>query len=119
MEPPSFNEWLKHEFDNRPRMNQTALAISIGVGHSTVSKWLQALSTPDPEKCHKLASFFGVSSDYVLALAGHRKLPDPTGDLAETRPVYRTGPRADLARLLDRLTDDQVHSLLKFLESLL
>jgi len=119
MEPPGFNEWLKREFDNRPRMNQTALAISIGVGQSTVSKWLKGLSTPDPENCHKLASFFGVSPDHVLALAGHRKLPDPTGDLAEPRPIYHASPRADLARLVDRLTDDQIRALLKFLESLL
>ena len=110
--------WLKLRM-NEKDVNALGLSYAINVSHVTIGKWLKGTYVPKPTNCRKLAAYFGVPEDHVLSIAGHRKLPESTGDLAEPRPVYRTGPRADLARLLDRLTDDQILALLKFLESLL
>jgi len=110
--------WLKQQMDQK-NVNALGLSYAINVSHVTIGKWLKGTYTPKPANCRKLAAYFRIPEDKVLLIAGHRKLPNPGGDLAEPLPVYRTGPRADLARLLDRLTDDQIHPLLKFLESML
>lgn len=110
--------WLKRQMDQKD-VNALGLSYAINVSHVTIGKWLRGTYIPKPTNCRKLAAYFGVPEDHVLSIAGHRKTITPGGDLAEPRPVYRTGPRAALDLLLDRLTDDQLRSLLKFLESLL
>lgn len=134
----SLSEWLNQRFEADPRLNQTGLALSIGVGQSTVSKWLQGLSTPDTANCAKLAEFFGVPLARVLRIAGHINWPPrDTGDLIHHEepdvtvlhigdggsPAYDPAchDRPGLARLvaqLEALTDDQLESLAAFMESM-
>jgi len=108
---------LKTQFDRNPRLNQTALALSIKVGQSTISKWLKGLSTPDPPNCRKLANFFNVPEQEVLIAAGHLS-PNP-GLIADTRATYRATRYQQLLDLLDQLTDQQLEDLRKFLESMI
>lgn len=115
----ALSEWLKQQFNQRPRINQTSLAISIGTGQSTVSKWLQGLSIPTTDNCHKIARYFDVPEEEVLTMAGHLQ-PHVIGQhhVAEPRARYHTGPRARLDLLLDNLPDPQVEALITFLEAL-
>jgi len=113
----SVAQWLTTQFEKNPRINQTSLAISIGVAQSAVSNWLRGVSRPEAENCRKLAKYFGVPEQHVLVLAGHLS-PNP-GLLAETRASYRATRYQPILDLLDELTDEQLEDLRKFLESMI
>jgi transcriptional regulator with XRE-family HTH domain len=108
-------DWLKQQFDRRPEINQTSVAISIGVGQSTISKWLKGLSTPDPQNCHKLARYFNVSEDYVLSLAGHRpQIKETHAPYGDDAPGLR-----EAMHLFRQLNDDDQERILIFMRSIL
>jgi transcriptional regulator with XRE-family HTH domain len=108
-------DWLQQRFDRRPEINQTSLAISIGVGQSTVSKWLKGVSTPDPKNCHKLAAYFNVSDDYVLSLAGHRsQIKETQAHYGDDVPGLR-----EAMHLFRQLDDDDQERILIFMRSIL
>ena len=114
----TFSDWLQSELKRRPDLNQTALAIHLGLSQGTISSWLRGLYVPQPDNCHKLARFFDVPEDEVLIAAGHRQ-PIVIGHntLAEPSTSYHIGPRARLDTLLDTLTSDQIEALITLLES--
>jgi len=117
----TFANWLNSELKRRPQLNQTALAINIGLSQSTISSWLRGLYVPQPENCRKIARFFDIPEDDVLVVAGHRQpviIGHSTTDLAEPPTPYHIGPRARLDQLLDNLTDPQLEALITFLETL-
>lgn len=118
----TFADWLSSEIKRKPELNQTALAIHIGLSQSTISSWLRGLYVPQPENCRKIARFFNIPDDDVLVVAGHRHPvvigADNSGHLAEPPTPYHIGPRARLDALLDHLTDDQLEALITFLETL-
>ena len=51
-----------------PRMSQEKLADMVGVGRSTVAMWESGKNQPDNTALIKMASLFGVSTDYILGL---------------------------------------------------
>jgi len=104
----TFAAWLKSKLKRRPELNQTALAIHIGLSQSTISSWLRGLYVPQPENCRKVARFFDIPEDDVLVVAGHRQ------------PVIVSDnpSRARTNDLIDNLTDEQLDALIAFLETL-
>lgn len=114
-------DWLQQQFDDNPRLNQTGLALQLGIGQSTVSHWLTGVSIPSPQNCQKLARFFNIPEDDVLIIAGHRS-PTIIGDrdkhLRDRPSIYYLGPRARLHELIDGLTEDQAKMLETFLDSI-
>jgi len=115
----TISDWLKRELDSKQELNQTALAIHLGISQGAISSWLRGLYVPQPENCRKLARFFDIPEEEVLIIAGHRQ-PHTIGTgnpVAEPRNPYHIGPRARLDVLLDRFTDDQIQKLLFFLET--
>lgn len=116
----TFANWLDSELKRRPQLNQTALAIHIGLSQSTISSWLRGLYVPQPDNCRKVARFFDIPEDDVLVVAGHRQsvIIGQDTHIAEAPTPYHIGPRARLDTLLDTLTDPQLESLITFLETL-
>jgi transcriptional regulator with XRE-family HTH domain len=109
------NEWLAQQFKYRPDINQTSLALSIGVSQSTVSKWLRGTATPDPDNCHKVAQFFGVPAEDVLAIAGHLLR------VRERDPPYSAESPAlgEALHLFNALDDDDQERILVIMRSFL
>ena len=117
----TFADWLNSELKRRPQLNQTALAIHIGLSQSTISSWLRGLYVPQPENCRKVARFFDIPEDDVLVVAGHHRPAmsfEGSNHVSNTRVPYHIGPRARLDALLDDLTDPQLDALIAFLEAM-
>jgi transcriptional regulator with XRE-family HTH domain len=49
------------------------LARETGISVSTLSRWCDGKQVPSPESCKVLAEYLSVSTEHVLALAGHLK----------------------------------------------
>ena len=62
--------FLEEVMRRRKRL-PSQLASDIGVGHTTVLRWLSGKDNPSTKSCHKLAEYSGVSLQKVLAIAGH------------------------------------------------
>lgn len=96
-------------------LKQGEFAAAMGVQQSTVSNWETGRYEPDIETMRKIASFFGVSVDYLL---GHTDDPAPAPSVPHEK--YRevlAGP--GLRLLLDadaNLTEDQLQEIIEFIE---
>jgi transcriptional regulator with XRE-family HTH domain len=55
------------------------LARETGISVSTLSRWCDGKQIPSPESCRILADYLSVSTEHILALAGHLK------------PLYKEG----------------------------
>ena len=49
------------------------LARETGISASTLSRWCDGKQTPSPKSCRMLADYLSISTEHVLALAGHLK----------------------------------------------
>ena len=49
------------------------LARETGISASTLSRWCDGKQTPSPKSCRLLADYLSISTEHVLALAGHLK----------------------------------------------
>lgn len=47
------------------------LSRETGISASTISRWCEGKQVPSPESCRILAEYLSVSTEHVLALAGH------------------------------------------------
>ncbi len=50
-----------------------ALARETGISVSTLSRWCDGKQTPSPRSCKMLADYLCLSTEHILALAGHLK----------------------------------------------
>lgn len=83
-----FARWL-HRQMAREDLNQTGLAVKLGVTQSAVSDWLRSVTEPRRDNIHKLAEILhlGVADIYV-ALS---RIPESNPGLPESRKrlVYK------------------------------
>lgn len=49
------------------------LARETGINVSTLSRWCEGKQVPSPKSCRILADYLSVSTEHILALAGHLK----------------------------------------------
>ena len=61
-------------------ISQSSLADFVGLSQQAIAKWETGKATPDPEMLVKLADFFGVTIDYLLA---REDKPDPAQTIAD------------------------------------
>lgn len=66
----NFQDWLTQQMKSYD-LNQTGLALKLGVSQSVVSSWLRGLYTPSPENCRKLAQLFHVAPEDIFKLVGY------------------------------------------------
>jgi transcriptional regulator with XRE-family HTH domain len=106
-----FNKWLQEMMD-REDLNQTSLALRIGRSQSTVSTWIRGTAVPDMESSIKLASFFGVSKETVLVLAGHM-LPRVSESPSRDWQFLPGTPQYELMRIISNMSTEEVEALLQ------
>lgn len=85
---------LLSEHIERRRITPAALAKSLHVSASSVSRWASGKMRPDPESCRAIARFFHISEADVLRAAGH---------LVEDSPADETPDPPWLAQLINEL----------------
>lgn len=74
----------------RSNMSQAELAKHLGVTQQAVGRWERQLNMPDYETLKKIASFFNVTTDYLLGKENTGYYHDP--DVAELAEELRTNP---------------------------
>ncbi len=72
------------------QITQTELGKILGVGKTTISNYETGYSTPDAEMLKKIATYFNVSTDYILGL---------TDDLINTENTENPD-KIDLGRMI-------------------
>ncbi len=60
------------ELRKAKNVSQTQLAERLGVSQQAVGKWESGRSSPDPQTVADIASFFGVTADYLLGCSDMR-----------------------------------------------
>lgn len=68
--PALLIDWLNKEMERRDWSMREA-SRRAGLAHNTISLYVRGERTPDPEVCAALADAFGVTTEYVMYLAGH------------------------------------------------
>jgi transcriptional regulator with XRE-family HTH domain len=91
-------------------LNQIELSKIILVGNKTISDYERGVSSPDFETLQKIASFFQVSTDYLLGKTDERtptSTPSPKNELK--------GAKLALYNQMDEISDEQAEDVLNFL----
>ena len=105
-----FNKRLKL-LRQEKRLSQIELSKAILVGNKTISDYERGVSNPDFETLQKIASFFNVSTDYLLGKTDDR-LPTPTSSPKD----QLQGIKLALYNQTEELTEEQMEDVLKFVE---
>lgn len=71
-----FAEWL-HKTRMERGLGVNELGKMSGTSPSAISKIETNQRNPSPSTVRKLATYFNVDEDWLLALAGHRKIQEP------------------------------------------
>ena len=68
------------ELRKAKNVSQTLLAEALGVSQQAVGKWESGRSSPDPGTVADIATYFGVTTDYLLGCSDMRHLPQQVVD---------------------------------------
>jgi len=88
------------------------LAVSIGISHASVSRWLSGKDVPSPVSCRRLSEFSGICLRRILAAAGH--MPAMTDQTAAAWPAFREYAQRKYPGKLD---DDLITMIENIIES--
>lgn len=109
MAPKKFARWFNeiaraegYRLDGARPGGKSELAVKIGVGKTTITRWLEGDSEPKPENYEAIARAVGVKMPEFIAESGLFSDEDPTGtDATEVRfrPIT-------LTQAVGRLVDD-------------
>ena len=108
------SEKLKHLRSLKDNMSQAELAEFLGVTQQAVGKWERDKTTPDYDTLKKLASFFNVTTDYLLGndVPAAAAIPHNNQKLLDT--LHQIAGNKDWKFILDasgELSDDDVSRL--------
>ena len=93
------------------KMTQSELASALGIRQNTLSTWETGRYEPDNEMLKAIASYFGVSVDYVIG--GDPPWTSMPGDQIDMMRMVR------LIRLVEQLSVEQFDLTVKYCEQLL
>ena len=75
------------------------LAADLGMNHSTVSRWLSGVDSPNTHSCQRLAEYSGVPVEKILSIVGH--LPRIAEATSNKWPEFREYARQKYPNELD------------------
>lgn len=102
-EPTEFGYFLLRKMaEHDPPLSQAELARRMGVGQSTISRWIFAPGRPQDDKLRLLAAAIDVKLNDLLAMAGYG---EPSGDVANALSNLRLDVDP-LAEELSAMLDD-------------
>ncbi|NLU53430.1 MAG: helix-turn-helix transcriptional regulator [Clostridiaceae bacterium] len=90
------------------RISQSLLATHLGVTQQAIARWEKGETEPDISTIQNLASFFGVSTDYLLGRTDERNPGSSTDDWPPEAKV--------LFRDVKKLTPEQLELVTKLVK---
>jgi len=101
---------------DRNNINALGLSYALCISHVTIGKWLKGTYTPNSKNCRKIAVFFGVPEEDVLAIAGHLR----RNTIAEPKNPYNTqvpglGEAVYLFKALDDADQERILIMMRAL----
>ncbi|WP_182185517.1 helix-turn-helix domain-containing protein [Pectinatus frisingensis] len=79
---------------NRKGLSQATLSTILGVSQQTIGSWEVGRTSPDPEMLKKIATFFDISTDYLL------------GNENNSLPELNKKDEKDIAKELEKMMSD-------------
>lgn len=87
------------DIQRQRRLSLRGLARESGISASTLSRWCDGKQTPSPKSCKMLAEYLSLSTEHVLALAGH--LRPLHKEAIDALPEFREYARKKYSEELD------------------
>ncbi len=96
---PGFASRLR-EIRKDKQLRQKDLAAALGLAQTTIANYEQSTRFPDEPTLSRIADFFGVSMDYLLARSDQRNPPQSAASHPEARPALSSEATQFLSALL-------------------
>lgn len=96
----NFSNRLKHLRKSKD-LSQPELASSIGVSDRSISAWERGITSPNTETTVKLADFFEVSTDYLLARDIKRQYPQLDSNILSIQRAYEKLTLQDKEKMIE------------------
>lgn len=121
MENNSFNKFRLRDLRRENNLTSRELAKLLNVSQPTITRWENGLQEPSKKNVKKLASYFNVSSDYLLGLTDEREPYKKPMKFEEALKILENTKRNDdiikITNSIKNLSDDQLHALAMIADS--
>lgn len=121
MENNSFNKFRLRDLRRENNLTSRDLAKLLNVSQPTITRWENGLQEPSKKNVKKLASYFNVSSDYLLGLTDEREPYKKPMKFEETLKILENTKRNDdiftITDNIKNLSDEQLHTIATIVES--
>ncbi len=121
MENNSFNKFRLRDLRRENNLTSRDLAKLLNVSQPTITRWENGLQEPSKKNVKKLASYFNVSSDYLLGLTDEREPYKKPLKFEEALKILENTKRNDdiftITENFKNLTDEQLHTIATIVES--
>lgn len=121
MENNSFNKFRLRDLRRENNLTSRDLAKLLNVSQPTITRWENGLQEPSKKNVKKLASYFNVSSDYLLGLTDEREPYKKPMKFEEALKILENTKRNnDIFTITDNiknLSDEQLHTIATIVES--
>jgi transcriptional regulator with XRE-family HTH domain len=121
MENNSFNKFRLRDLRRENNLTSRNLAKLLNVSQPTITRWENGLQEPSKKNVKKLASYFNVSSDYLLGLTDEREPYKKPMKFEEALKILENTKRNDdiftITDNIKNLSDEQLHTIATIVES--
>lgn len=121
MNNKAFNKFRLRDLRRENNLTGSQLAKILDVTHATVYRWESGEIIPSQQNLKKLASYFNVSSDYLLGLTDEREPYKKPLKFEEALKILENTKRNDdiftITDNIKNLSDEQLHTIATIVES--
>lgn len=121
MENNSFNKFRLRDLRRENNLTSRDLAKLLNVSQPTITRWENGLQEPSKKNVKKLASYFNVSSDYLLGLTDEKEPYKKPMKFEEALKILENTKRNDdiftITDNIKNLSDEQLHTIATIVES--
>lgn len=121
MNNKAFNKFRLRDLRRENNLTGSQLAKILDVTHATVYRWESGEIIPSQDNLKKLASYFNVSSDYLLGLTDEREPYKKPMKFEEALKILENTKRNNdiftITENFKNLTDEQLHTIATIVES--
>lgn len=121
MNNKAFNKFRLRDLRRENNLTGSQLAKILNVTHATIYRWESGEIIPSQENLKKLASYFNVSSDYLLGLTDEREPYKKPLKFEEALKILENTKRNDdiftITDNIKNLSDEQLHTIATIVES--
>ena len=121
MNNKAFNKFRLRDLRRENNLTGSQLAKILNVTHATIYRWESGEIIPSQENLKKLASYFNVSSDYLLGLTDEREPYKKPLKIEEALKILENTKRSDdilkITKSFNILSDEQLHIVATIIDS--